>query len=339
MGPGQPCFIIAEAGVNHNGSLEAAIELVDVAVQAGADAVKFQTFKTENLATPNAPKAGYQLQTTDVTESQFQMLKRLELDLGAHQKLHQHCASKAILFMSTPFDTESADLLSALDLPVFKTPSSEMTNLEFLAHVARKRKPMIVSTGMASLGEVEAAVMTIRSQGNDQIALLHCVSAYPAEPAEVNLRAMSTLEAAFGTPVGFSDHTPDIEVAIAAVALGATIIEKHFTLSKSLPGPDQRASLEPGELANLVRAVRNTEVALGDGHKRPAAHEQETAAALRRSLIAAVDIPKGTTVTEPMIAAKRPGTGLPPQLRSAIIGRSVRVDVSAGTLLAWEMLT
>lgn len=339
IGPGQPCFIIAEAGVNHNGSLEMARRLVDVAVQAGADAVKFQTFRAEKVISPQARKAAYQLQTTDPGESQLDMVKRLELPFDAFQELHAYCQDKGILFMSTPFDEESADFLAELGVAVFKIPSGEITNLHFLEHVAHKGKPMIISTGMSYLGEVEAAVRAIEEVGNGYLVLLHCVSNYPADPADVNLRAMHTLAAAFGVPVGYSDHTLGIEVAIAAVALGACVIEKHFTLDCSLPGPDHRASLEPDELAALVRGIRTIEAALGHGRKEPAASEANTVAVARRSLVAARDIPAGTVLAEEMIAIKRPGTGLPPGMRPHLIGRTARITIPAGTLLTLEMLT
>jgi N,N'-diacetyllegionaminate synthase len=338
VGPGQPCFIIAEAGVNHNGDLEMAHRLVDVAAQAGVDAVKFQTFKAVHLVTPNAPKAGYQLQATDAAESQYDMLRRLELSAEAHRDLLAHCSAKKLIFMSSPFDEESADFLAELGVAVFKIPSGEITNLPFLAHVAGKGKPLIVSTGMSYLGEVEAAVRALEETGNRDFVLLHCVSNYPALPGDVNLRAMQTMAAAFDVPVGYSDHTPGIEVALAAVALGACVLEKHFTLDRDLPGPDHRASLEPDELAALVHGIHAVEAALGHGRKEPAASEANTTAVARKSLVAARDIPAGTVLTEDLIAARRPGTGLPPGVRPYLVGRTARVAIPAGTLLGLEML-
>jgi N,N'-diacetyllegionaminate synthase len=338
LGAGEPCFIIAEAGVNHNGDIESARQLIDVAVEAGADAVKFQTFKAERLVTLDAPKAAYQLRNTEVAESQYEMLRRLELSKEAHHTLMNHCAERGILFMSTPFDEESADFLDELGLPVFKLPSGELTNLPFIEHVARKGKPLIVSTGMAYLSEVETAVSAIRAAGNHQLALLHCVSNYPAAARDVNLRAIGTMQEAFNLPVGYSDHTEGIEVAVAAVALGACVIEKHFTCSRDLPGPDHRASLEPDELAAMVRAIRSVEAALGDGRKEPAASESETARVARRSLVAACDIEAGTRLTEDLIAIRRPGTGLPATMLSQVIGQRLRVPVRAGTLFTLEML-
>lgn len=337
VGPGHPCFVIAEAGVNHNGSPELTFQLVDVAVKAGADAIKFQTFKAERLVTLAAPKADYQKQTTDAGESQYEMLHRLELSTDTHRALLTYCRQKNIIFMSTPFDEESADFLTILDIAVFKIPSGEITNFPFLSHVARKNKPMIVSTGMAYLSEVEAAVRVIR-ESNPHFALLHCVSNYPANPADVNLRAMHTMAAAFGVPVGYSDHTPGIEVAIAAAALGACVIEKHFTLDRALPGPDHQASLEPDELTSLVRSIRTVEVALGHGRKEPTASEFNTAQVARRSLVAAQDIPIKTVLTEELIALRRPGTGLPPSLQPYLIGRTTRQPIPEGSLLTLEML-
>lgn len=338
VGPGNPCFIIAEAGVNHNGSVEMATQLVDVAARVGASAVKFQTFKAECIVTPGAPKAGYQLETTGFSESQYEMLRRLELSPDAHRILISHCEEKGILFMSSPFDEESADFLDSVDVAAFKIPSPEITNLPFLEHVARKGRPMIISTGMATLGEVEAAVGAVHQAGNRKVALLHCVSVYPANPKDVNLRAMATMAGAFDVPVGYSDHTRGIEVALAAVALGACVIEKHFTLDRSLPGPDHRASLEPSELKALVRGIRIVEEALGHGRKEPVSSEAHTAAVARKSLVAARNIPAGMILTKELIAIKRPGTGLRPDMRRYLLGRKVKVDVPADTFFTLEML-
>ncbi len=337
IGCGQACFIIAEAGLNHNGDLNLAHRLIDVAVQTGADAIKFQTFTAERLVTTNAPKAAYQLETTSASESQFEMLRRLELSADAHRALIAHCLEKHILFLSTPFDEASVDLLETLGVPAFKTPSGEITNLLYLRYVARKTKPMIVSTGMAFLGEVEAAVRAIETAGNHSFALLHCVSTYPSNPADTNLRAMQTMARTFNVPVGYSDHAPGIEVSLAAIALGACIVEKHFTMDRNLPGPDHQASAEPAELAALVRGIRIVEAALGDGRKQPAASEANTAMVARKSLVAACDIPAGATVSQTMIALKRPGTGLPPAMCEFLIGRSTRTTISAGTLLTLDM--
>ena len=339
IGPGRACFIIAEAGVNHNGDLSLARRLVDAAARAGADAVKFQTFKAERLVAPGAPKAGYQLERTDAAESQLEMLRRLELSEEAHLELLEHCRQSGLVFLSSPFDQESADLLESLGVPAFKIPSGEIINLPFLAHVARKGRPMIVSTGMAFLGEVEAAVRTIESEGCRDFVLLHCVSNYPADPAEVNLSAMRTMAEAFGAPVGYSDHTTGHEAPLAAAALGAAVIEKHFTLDRNMEGPDHSASLEPEELAGLVRGIRTVEAALGHGRKEPAPSEADTAAAARKSLVAARDIPAGARLTEDLIAVRRPGTGLPPAMLAYGLGRTVRESITAGTLLSLEILS
>ncbi len=240
--------------------------------------------------------------------------------------------------MSTPFDEDSADLLQQMDVPIFKVPSGEITNLDFIRHIAQKGKPLLVSTGMAYLGEVETAVRTIEQAGNENIVLLHCVSKYPADPSDANLRAMSLMSEAFDVPVGYSDHTLGIEVALAAVALGACVIEKHFTLDRTMPGPDHKASLEPHELAAMVRGIRTVERALGSGRKQPAASEAGIAAVARRSLVAATDIDAGTRLTEEMIAVKRPGTGLAPSFKSIFVGRRAGKDIPAGTLLSWEIL-
>ena len=303
-------FVIAEAGVNHNGSLDLALQLVDAAKASGADAVKFQTFRADLLATRSAHKAAYQERTTANTESQFQMLQRLELDAAAHQRLIEHCSQIGIQFLSSPFDAQSADLLAAMNVPLFKVPSGEITNLPFLEHIASKGRPVILSTGMSTLGEVEEAVHVLKAAGATELTLLHCVTEYPAPFGQINLRAMQTLKIAFGLPVGYSDHTPGLEIAIAAVALGAEVIEKHFTLDRSLPGPDHAASLEPGELQQMVNAIRHVEVALGDGIKGPAPCELPNISVARKSLVAARDLPAGHRLVAGDLDIKRPGSGL-----------------------------
>ncbi len=338
IGPGHPCFIVAEAGVNHNGELEKAFRLVDTAVRAGADAVKFQTFTAEQLATCDAPKAGYQVEAMGSAESQFEMLRRLELSAQAHHELLAYSRQQGIMFISTPFGEDSADLLNELGVAVFKIASGEITNLPFLAHVARKGKPLIISTGMSTLDEVEAAVRVVRDAGSRALVLLHCVSNYPARPSNVNLRAMETMAAVFRVPVGYSDHTTGIEVALAAVALGACVLEKHVTLDRNLPGPDHQTSLEPSEFAALVSGIRTVERALGSGRKEPAPSEAETAAVARKSIVAARYIPAGSKLTEEMLAVKRPGTGLSPAMRSQLPGRVVSRDIPAGTLLTLDMM-
>ncbi len=337
IGPGKPCFVIAEAGVNHNGDPAMARRLVDAAKAAGADAVKFQTFKSEKVIAASAPKAEYQVRQTGADESQLEMVKSLELSYTDSQDLRDYCQRQGILFLSTPFEEDSADFLDALDVPLFKVPSGELTNLPFLAHVAAKGRPLIVSTGMATMSEVAAAMDCIREQGDPPVALLQCVSNYPAEPADINLRTMQTMARAFQVPVGYSDHTMGVEVALAAVALGACIIEKHFTLDRSLPGPDHQASLEPGQLAEFVRGIRAVESALGSGRKEPAASEANTAAVARKSLVAARALATGTVLTPDMVAIKRPGTGLPPACLDQVMGRRLRQDVPADHLLSWDM--
>jgi N-acetylneuraminate synthase len=331
-------FIIAEAGVNHNGDLNLARSLVDAAASSGADAVKFQTFRADHLASAAAPKAEYQRANTDSEETQLEMLRKLELSEADHIHIIKHCNRRQILFLSTPFDEVSANLLERLDVALFKIPSGEITNLPFLEHVAAKGKPIILSTGMATLGEVEKAVQTIQSTGNRRLALLHCVSRYPAAYAESNLRAMKTLETAFGVPVGFSDHTPGIQVPIAAAALGAQIIEKHVTLDQSLPGPDHKASITPKTLEQLIQAVRIVESALGDGRKQPSANEAAIAAIARKSLVAGHDIPAGTVLTDEMLEIKRPGTGMSPEMKSIVVGMRAATHIGAGTLFSWDLI-
>ena len=337
IGPGRPCFVIAEAGVNHNGDLDLGRQLIDVAVAAGADAVKFQTFKADRLAAASAPKAKYQIENTGTSESQQEMLRKLELTGEMQEAFAAHCRERGILFLSTPFDEGSADELEALGVPAFKVPSGELTNLPLLRHLARKGKPMIVSTGMSYLGEVETALHAIAGEGNDAVAVLHCVSNYPAAAGDINLRAMGTMAEAFRIPVGYSDHSSGIEISVAAAALGATIIEKHFTIDRRLPGPDHVASLEPDELREMMRAIRSVEAALGDGIKRPTAAEASTADVARRSLVAAVPLRAGMVLGAEHVAILRPGTGLAPALLPHIVGRTLRMPVEQGALLRLEM--
>ena len=338
VGFGQPCFIIAEAGVNHNGDVALAKRLVNVAAKAGADAVKFQTFKADQIVGPTAPKAAYQLRSTDKAESQLDMLRKLELSPDAHREIQAYCHGEGILFLSTPFDKESVDLLNDLGVPAFKVASGEITNVPFLKHVARKGKPMILSTGMAYLGEVEKAVHAVEKTGNHDVILLHCVSNYPADPSDVNLRAMKTMAEAFALPVGYSDHTLGIEVSIAAVALGACVIEKHFTLDRSLPGPDHGASLEPGDIEDLVKSIRAVEASLGQGRKEPAASEADTAALARRSLYTTRDLKKGHTLVPNDLIALRPGTGISPSRLSSICNRKLNQDLRSGNMLREKYL-
>ena len=336
VGPGNPVFIIAEAGVNHNGSLEMAKRLVDAAVKAGADAVKFQTYKTENVVSKTAPKARYQEETTDLAESQYEMLKKLELTEQDFAELVDYCKQRDILFISTPHDQESIDTLEELGGNVFKVGSGDITNIPYLRYMAGKGKPIILSTGMSTLGEVEEAVNTIFSGGNQDLILLHCVSNYPAAVEDCNLRAMRTLETAFDLPVGFSDHTLGIEVSIAAVAMGAKVIEKHFTLDKEMPGPDHKASLEPGELSAMVNGIRKIEKALGNGIKKPAKRETDTIKVSRKSIVAKMDITKEEILTADHLTIKRPGTGIKPGYFDSIVGKKARRDIAADAVLFWE---
>ncbi len=338
IGPGEPAFIVAEAGVNHNGSLDMARRLIDVAAAAGADAVKFQTFDADALVSDAAPTAAYQREATGGTARQKDMLEALELDAAAHVALCDHASARRILFFSAPFDEGSADRLAALGVPLLKVPSGEITNLPLLRHLATMKRPLIVSTGMTTLDEVAVALDTLRDAGDPPVALLHCVSAYPAPPAEMNLRAMDTLAARFGCPVGLSDHTLGLEVAIAAVARGAAIIEKHFTLDKHLPGPDHRASLDPDELVHLVRSIRAVESALGDGVKQPMPSEADTRRVARKSLVAARAIRAGERLTPDRVAIKRPGTGIPPGALEQALGRVVRRDLRADEVIEWSAL-
>ena len=338
IAPGQPVFVIAEAGVNHNGDPAMAKALIDAAADAGADAVKFQTFRTSALTSRTAPKAAYQVETTGAGESQSQMLERLELSLDTLRSLQAHAGARRIVFFSTPFDEASVDTLGALGVPLFKVPSGEITNLPLLRHIATKGKPVILSTGMSTLDEVAAALTAIHATSGVPVAILHCVSAYPAPVGDVNLRAMDALRDRFGCPVGLSDHTLGVEIAFAAVARGAAIVEKHLTLDKTLPGPDHRASLEPGEMGALVRGIRNVEAALGDGEKRPMPSELDTRRVARKSLVAARAIRAGEHLVKDAIAIKRPGTGVSPADLERALGRRVRRDLAADDVIDWTAL-
>jgi N-acetylneuraminate synthase/N,N'-diacetyllegionaminate synthase len=331
-------FIIAEAGVNHNGSVDLAHKLIDAAADACADSVKFQTFDPDALATAIAPKSSYQVRSTEVNENQLDMLRRLALTRDCYPGLIQHCSHRGIRFLSTPFDEASADFLDALGMELFKIPSGEITNLPFLSFVARKGRPLIVSTGMADIHEVGAAVSTLRSSGAIDITLLHCTTDYPTAPADANLRAMITMRATFGTPVGYSDHTMGTEVALAAVALGASVIEKHFTLDRSMAGPDHQASLEPTELDRMVKGIRIVETALGDGEKMPRASEMPNRNVARKSLVSAREIAENKVIEPADLTARRPGCGLSPARMQDIIGRRARSTIPAGALIRLDML-
>ncbi|WP_462325997.1 N-acetylneuraminate synthase [Desulfoplanes sp.] len=322
-------LIIAEAGVNHNGSLEQAKKLVEVAAHAGADVVKFQTFRAENIVAKHAVKAEYQKKTTDGEQTQFEMLKRLELSTADHVELMAYCKRCEIRFLSTPFDLESADFLSDIGQNVWKIASGEITNLPYLRKIGSLKQEVIMSTGMADLGEIEDALSVLKTAGTprDNITVLHCNTEYPTPMQDVNLLAMKTIEAAFpGIRVGYSDHTVGIEVPIAAVAIGATVIEKHFTLDRNLPGPDHRASLEPGELEDMVRSIRNIETAMGSGIKTPSPSESKNKPIARKSIVAGQKILKGEILSEENLAVKRPGTGLSPMRWDEVVGTFAKQD-------------
>jgi len=315
-------FIIAEAGVNHNGSVDLAKQLIDVAVDSGADAVKFQTFKAENLVSKNAQKADYQKQTTDASESQFDMIKKLELDVDTHKELIAYCQEKDIMFLSTPFDHESIDLLSGLGLQIFKIPSGEITNLPYLRHIGSLGKRVVLSTGISNLGEVKDALNILINAGTskDNITVLHANTMYPTPMEDVNLNAMLTIQREFGVDIGYSDHTLGIEVDIAAVAMGASIIEKHFTLDNAMEGPDHKASLEPEELKAMVSAIRNIEKALGSNEKILSPSEEVNINIARKSIVASRPVRKGELLSADNITTKRPGTGLSPMKWDEIVG-------------------
>ena len=306
--------IITEAGINHNGSIDTAKKMIDAAVYAGADLVKFQTFKAETLVTKTAEKADYQKNLTEKSESQYEMIKKLELDRVAHEELIQYCMEKGIIFLSTAFDHDSIDLLNELDIPLYKIPSGEITNLPYLRHIGHKDKPVVMSTGMATLQEVQAALNVLLEAGvkKNDLTILHCNTEYPTPMEDVNLKAMLTMRDELGVAVGYSDHTLGIEVPVAAVALGASVIEKHFTLDRTLPGPDHAASLEPHELKEMVSAIRNIEKAMGNGMKKPSPSEIKNIPIARKSIVAKKSIKIGEKFSESNLTVKRPGTGICP---------------------------
>jgi N,N'-diacetyllegionaminate synthase len=328
--------VIAEAGVNHNGKLSLATGLIDAAKDAGADYVKFQTFHADKLVSPKTSKAGYQKKTTAKSESQYEMIKKLELSAEDHKTLFKYCRKKGIQFLSTPFDEESADFLEKIGMKIFKIPSGEITNIPFLQHIAGKKKPMILSTGMSTLSEVKQAVQTITKTGNRQLTILHCVTEYPTPFDQVNLRAIETLREAFAFPVGFSDHTLGIEAAIAAVGMGATVIEKHITLDRNLPGPDHKASLEPDEFGLMVHTIRHIEQALDDGVKRPMPCEKKYIDLVRKSVVAERDILKGEKINKENVSIKRPGTGIQPKDLQAVMGRKAKRMIKKHDVLQWK---
>jgi N,N'-diacetyllegionaminate synthase len=338
IGPDEPVFVIAEAGVNHNGDLELAKSLVRAAKQAGADCVKFQTFRASRVASSGARKAPYQVRSTESDEPQVNMLRRLELDRASFETVRNVCVDEGIEFLSTPYDVEDVELLESLGVAAYKVASALLVEPDFIRVVAATGKPMLLSTGLASLAEVEDAVRVARNAGNSDLVVLQCTTDYPANPADANLRAMRTMGDALDVLTGYSDHTVSSTTAIAAVALGAVVVEKHVTLDRSLPGPDQATSVEPDELAGLVTAVREARTALGDGRKEPSDSELANLESMRRSLVASERIEAGTTLAAAMLTTKRPASGIPPRELARVVGRAVSVTVDADQPLEWWML-
>ena len=328
-------LIIAEAGVNHNGDIKLAKKLIDVAVNAGADFVKFQTFNADRLATHAAKKAEYQAQTTDRNETQHEMLRRLELTPAMHHELIAHCKMRKIGFFSTGFDIESVDFLASLGQNLFKIPSGEITNLPYLRHIGRLGKPIILSTGMSNMPEIESAIKALEQAGTprSKITVLHCTTEYPTPMCDVNLHAMQSIQTELSVAIGYSDHTLGIEVAIAAVAMGATVIEKHFTLDRNLPGPDHKASLEPAELKTMVSSIRNIEIALGDRLKQLTPSEAKNILVARKSIVASKDIQIGETFSAENLATKRPGTGISPMRWDEVIGLTANRNYASDELI------
>lgn len=326
-------FIIAEAGVNHNGKLDIAKRLVDEAALAGADAVKFQTFRAEKLVCKSVRKAAYQMETTDKDESQLEMLKKLELTPEMHEELMEYCRQKGILFLSTPFDLDSLHYLVAQGMDIIKLSSGEITNYPFLRETGKMKKEVILSSGMSTLDEVESAVRVLKENGSGAVTVLHCNTEYPTPYEDVNLRAMTAIREKLGIAVGYSDHTRGIEVAVAAAALGAEVIEKHFTLDRNMEGPDHKASLEPDELKSMVRAVRNIERALGSGRKEPSESEKRNIGVVRKSIVAKCDIGAGELFSEDNLTTKRPGSGISPMQWEQVIGRKAKRKFSEDELI------
>jgi len=335
----EPVFVIAEAGVNHDGDLARALALCDAARAAGADAVKFQTFRAEDLVVPGAPTAQYQQRQTG-EQDQFAMLRKLELTTAQHQRIRDHCAAIGIEFFSTPFSVEAVDLLVALGVRRMKLPSGELTHKALVQHACATGLPVLLSTGMATLDEVrEALAWAEAARGSlAGVTVLHCTSAYPAPEAALNLRAIVTMREALGLPTGYSDHSTGMEAALAAVALGATVIEKHLTLDRTLPGPDHAASLEPAEFGAMVRGIRSVTAMRGDGVKAPQSEELDAARVARRSIVAAVDIPAGAAIVPAMLACRRPATGIAPREWDRVVGRTARQAILAGSVLQWDQL-
>jgi N,N'-diacetyllegionaminate synthase len=334
---GEQIYVIAEAGVNHNGDLGLAFRLVDAARNAGADCVKFQTFKAREVVTATAPKASYQLKVTDRSESQIEMLKNLELSHEAHHELLRYCRQLGIDFLSTPYSLQDIAFLEGLGVSAYKIASGQIVEPEFLRALARTGKPLYLSTGMATLAEVDEAVRLIREAGNNQLVLLQCTTNYPSRPEDANLRSLATMAAAFGTVMGYSDHTQSDTACLVSVGLGVRVIEKHLTLDKGMPGPDHSCSAEPEEFARLVRLVREAELTLGTGCKEPCAAERDNARGMRRSLVALRDIKAGELFSPELLTCKRPGTGIRPALLEELVGCRASRDIAQDTLISWDM--
>lgn len=331
-------FIIAEIGVNHNGDLSLAKKMILSAKESGADCVKFQTFKASRVASPSAPKAAYQLSTTDASESQINMLRKLELSEEEYLEIARFCTSQDIAFLSTPYDIEDADFLDNLGVPAFKIASGQAVELNYLRHVARKGKPILLSTGMCTLAEVDEAVRAIREVGNNDIVVLQCTTNYPSALEDCNLRTMQTMASALDVRVGYSDHTQSLTAAVLAVGLGACVIERHFTLDRNLPGPDHSSSSEPDEFRRMVEMIREAEITLGSSRKEPAAAEVENAKGMRRSLVAKIDIAPGEQLGWNNLAFKRPGTGITGKHADMVIGRHAARRIMPETLITLDMV-
>lgn len=338
IGNGHTSFIIAEAGVNHNGDIQLAKKLIDKAVEAGVDAIKFQTFKSENLVTGYASMAKYQKDNIGSEDSQFNMLKKLELSFDEFIKLKEYCDKRNIIFMSTPFDFESADFLNSIGVEAFKIGSGDLTNIPLLEHISKYKKPIILSSGMATLGEIEDAIISLKNAGMEEVAVLHCTSNYPAAIDTINLKAMNTIKDAFKIIGGYSDHTVGITIPIAAAALGADIIEKHFTLDKAMEGPDHKASLDPEELKKMVISIRKIETAMGNGIKMFSSSEIDTMSVARKSIVAAKNIKQGEIITLKDLAYKRPGNGLSPKCYKNILGKKANKDIKEDEQITLDML-
>lgn len=328
-------FIIAEIGVNHNGDINLAKQMIKSASECGVDAVKFQTFKSEDLVTENAKTADYQQKNTN-ENSQLEMLKKLELSFDDFKELKDYASKYDVMFISSPFDIDSVNLLEKLNVPLYKLGSGELTNFELIDHIQNTGKPIIISTGMATLDEIRETYDFIKNKEN--LIMLHCITGYPTEFSEANLNFIKTLQSEFDVPIGFSDHSPGIELPIAAVALGACVVEKHFTLDKNLEGPDHKASLNPVEFKAMVDAIRNVEIAMGDGIRTFSENELEIKRVARKSIVLNEDVSKGTSIKRDMLSIKRPGTGIPPKFIEDVVGRKAINDLKANSVLKWDDL-